>query len=269
MNAKPARRVLTGPVAALAAALTAGLWAAGCEAPEAAPPPPAATAATSYAAPPRVVEVEAAEDGLLVRGRAAPGERVRLLTVEGGAHGAAADSEGDFVVLAPGGEPGQPRLLGLSGQRGGRAVPAEGWLYVPPGAPEAAVVLRPGAPAAVLGAAQLLAAVDYDGGGAMTVSGRATPGTRVRVLVDGAPAGEGEAGPDGAFGVRLAAAVPPGERDVMVSTPEARVERRLLLAEGEAAGVMQTRAFDGGWRVTWRMPGGGHQTTFVFRPQAD
>lgn len=252
MNARATRAVL--------AALVAGAVSAACEAPEP-PPPPAADAAAAFAAPPAVVAVAVADDGLEVRGLAGAGERVRLLAAGGDAHGATADESGRFAVRIP--ASGADQLFGLTVQRQGRAVPAEGWLYVPPGGAGSALVLRPGAPAAPLEGAPLLAAVDYDGGGGLAVSGRTAPGTAVRVLLDGVVAGETEADATGLYGVRLASPAAPGPHDIQVNAGGLRVERRLVLAAAPPDGVVGSAPMEGGWRVAWRPPGGGAQTTYV------
>src|SRR5690606_32333366 len=86
-------------------------------------PPTAATLeGAAYAVPPRVTAVRAdGHGGLVVEGRAEPDERVRLIEMDGSAHGAEAEADGRFTVPAPGGA-GQDRLLAVDVQRAGRSV---------------------------------------------------------------------------------------------------------------------------------------------------
>jgi hypothetical protein len=224
--------------------------------------PPAASAQSDYAPPPRIVAVATGTGGsALVSGQAAPDSRIRAVTTDQATYGATADHDGRFVLELP--SAGRSRLVALSQEGARRSTRAVGWLFVPPDAPERAVLLRAGAPAGPLAGAGLMAAVDYDSGGGVAVSGRAQPNATVALSVDGGPAQEVRADGAGAWSARLAAPLPAGPHVLHVRSGSARVDRAVDVEARPIQGVFQATRERDDWRVDWTPPGGGAQTTVV------
>lgn len=248
----------------LAIAAWAGVLLAACS-PDAAPTD-VAPAAPAYAAPPVAHRVQADGSGAItVIGRAGPDERVRLIQMDGTAHGVTADAAGVFAVTVPGGADAD-RLFNLSVERAGQSVSSDGWLFSAAIAPARAVMLRVGGASLPVGAAPLLAVVDMDAGGGVAMSGLAQAGEMVRVAVDGQMRGQVRAGPDGRWFTVLAATVTPGEHQVTVTVGERREQRLLSLVPVRSNGALETAQVDGAVRVAWALPGGGSQTTWILLP---
>ncbi|HYF22719.1 MAG TPA: hypothetical protein VD929_04905 [Caulobacteraceae bacterium] len=251
---------------AVAVFVLSALGACGDDEAPAAPGRPVAAGA-GYAAPPLPLGVEPAlGGGVLVRGRAAPEARIRALTTAGSAYGATAAASGAFVLELPASP--APRLIALSAQEKGRSVHGEGWLFVPPDAPGRGVVLNPGAAATPLAGAGLIAAVDYDAGGGAAVAGLAAPRAAVKVWIDGAEAAEGFTDETGAYGLRAEGRVPPGDHEVRVQAGERSAAVRVRLAAAAPGEQFMASRDPLGWRVGWRTPGGGAQTTVVLSADA-
>lgn len=219
-------------------------------------------ASDSYVRPPEVMGVEAGQTGLILSGQASPDARVRVLTL-GRAFGVTADAEGRFVVEVPAGREGVGQTLTVAVLRDGQPVTADGWLYVPTGAPHRSVLLRPGAAAWPVGPARGLRAVDYDGR-ALAVAGRAEPGTRVRVLLDGREAAAFDADSEGLYHGLIVTGRAPGpallrvlENDVVSQ------DVRLDLSGPVALAAPTGQAVGGAWRVDWALPAGGAQATYL------
>lgn len=251
-------------VAVLAAALGA------CEprvALKAAPPASEADRA-GYLPEPEIVSVTAAANGApVVRGLARPMGRVRAILPSGEAYGATADDQGRFVLELP--VVASAQLVAISAQEGARSTPAEGWLFVPPGDPRAAAVLRAGAASYGLApGAGLIGAVDSDGAGGAGVSGRAAPNAEVRVSVDGAPAGQVRADGRGRYAVRIDRLAPGVHRVRASSQGQAEEHVVDLTPAAQPAGRFSASRVADAWRVDWVLPGGGVQSTFVFIPGA-
>lgn len=251
--------LLTVPVLAAAAVL-----AAGCDRPSLSQEGGVRTPAlAAYRKPPRALGVTEASGLVTVFGQASPGSRIRGRAQDGKVYGATADGEGRFALSIP--VRPVPLMLAVSEEDARRVDPADGWVFAPPGEPQAAVVLRPGAPSVPLGrSAGLLAALDYDSGGGAALSGVAAPDSVVKVAIDGAAPIEVQSDGSGVFGVRLNGRLSPGVRRITVQSGDRTASETLdLTAAGDAAAFSAART-PSGWRLTWAPPGGGAQSTFVF-----
>lgn len=245
------------------AVLMAGLL-AGCS-PDAAPTDVAPDTPT-YAAPPVADIVRTDGSGAItVVGRAGRDERVRLIQMDGSAHGVTADGTGAFAVAVPG-SAGTDRLFNLSVERAGQSVSSDGWLFSPAAAPARAVMLRVGGASLPVGDAPLLAVVDMDAGGGVAMSGRAEPGATVRIALDGQALDSIEAGPNGVWFAVLAAAVTPGVHQISASVGDRREQRELTLGPTRPTTAVDAAPVDGAIRVAWALPGGGSQTTWILLP---
>lgn len=160
----------------------------------------------------------------------------------------------------------------------GRIVHAEGALLALPAPGPAMALARTGFGALVIGdpsGAPHISAIDYDGAGGGAVSGFSPPRTPVQLLVDGRLIASGVSDVHGRFtllGFDPRAGFSPGEHDLSVVmrsgersvsvrgrwpvTPAAPLGEQVFAArrEGEA------------FRVDWRIPGGGSQTTVILDP---
>ncbi len=250
-----------------AAGASAGI--AGCRPAKPTAGPEAAGSALDYAAPPEVKRAAAGAPGMIqFSGTSRPGALIRLASPDGSAVGATASSAGAWTLSAQTG--GEPRLLSLSEDFGGRPLRARGYLLAVPYPAGEAAMLRPGAATAPLRPLHRLeiSAVDFDAAGAAVVSGGAKPGETVHLLLDGADAGDDRADSKGAFAVSVAEPLRPGPHLLAAVTPEGRSETSFQA--GPAAPIAQppfaaARA-GAAWRVDWMTPGGGVQTTLLFDP---
>ncbi|WP_296820606.1 hypothetical protein [Brevundimonas sp.] len=216
----------------------------------------------AYASPPAVTAVRLSDTGgLTVIGSAEPGERIRLIEMNGTAHGVTTDARGVFE-LSLNADGAADRLFSVNVQRAGQAIPADGWLMSPAAAPERAVMLRPGDASLPVGPAPLLAVVDVDAGGGVALSGVAEPGAEVEVRIDGVRQGVTEADATGRWSLTPSATLPAGEHRVLVIA-DVQVEHALDLTPIRPTGPMQTEAVPSGLRIAWGLPGGGAQTTFL------
>ncbi len=161
-------------------------------------------------------------------------------------------------------------MFAFEGELSGRIVHADGAvLALPPPGP-AAVLMRAGYGAAPIGTggAPRLSAIDYDGAGG-SVSGVAAPRAPVRLVLDGRPVGAGQADDGGRFSVLdLAARAPfgPGPHTVRIESPAGALQGKLVVSPSELPddAPFRARREADRWRVDWRIPGGGVQTTLVF-----
>jgi hypothetical protein len=217
---------------------------------------------SDYGPPPRIIAVASGTGGsALVSGEAAPDSRVRAVTTDQSTYGATTDHEGRFVLELP--SASRSRLVALSAETPRRSERATGWLFIPPDAPERAVLLRAGAPAGPLAGADLIAAVDYDGAGGVAVSGRASPNAAVALAVDTSAPHELRADAAGAWSARLASALPAGPHVLHVRSGPERADRAFVLESRPIQGVFEATRERDDWRVDWTPPGGGGQTTLV------
>lgn len=248
----------------LATILMAGMAIAACSG-EAAAPTDAADDAPAYAAPPVATHVAVEGGRVVVNGRAGPGERVRLIEMDGAAHGVTADDSGDYAISLPGTAPAD-RLYNLSVERAGQSVSSDGWLFSPAAAPERAVMLRAGGASLPVGPAPLLAVVDIDSGGGMAASGRADADEDVALSIDGRTVARVRADGEGRWFAVLSATAPAGSHRLAAVAGDRREERTVEVASVRPAAAIEPTAIEGAVRVAWALPGGGYQTTLILLP---
>ncbi len=270
----PVSRLVLGRLA-LAALLACGLTACQPPAPKPVAPEDAAAAALEargYTHAPAITSVAASNPGFIVIGGDAPADsRVRFAfadSLKGGAQavGVTADGQGHFhaevPVTAAGG------LYDVTVDDGGRPRQAEGRLFVPPGRPDKAVLMRPGAPSRLLqpGALGVMVA-DYDAAGAFAVSGRVAPDADVTVMVNDEIRAQVHSDAKGDFDAETQVPPPgPEPQAVTVVVQAAKASfRRDLQVVNPSAGDYVT-PITAGWRADWKLPGGGGQSTVVFAP---
>ncbi len=216
-----------------------------------------------------------ANGNIRIQGTAPAKSSVSLRSPEGESAEARTDTTGHWATtLAP---VPQPRLYAFEASIGGRTVRAEGALCVLTLPMPAIVVLRAGSGAAVLGAASdgvlVLSDIDFDGGGGVAAAGLGPSNTPVRLTIDGLAAGVAQADALGRFSVM---ALDPrhapiaGLHRIGVQTPsgggavvEVSVSPPTPLSGTE---IYRAARIEGGWRIDWRIPGGGAQTSLVFDP---
>lgn len=208
-----------------------------------------------------------AAGGVRLAGRAPPRSQVSLVSPETGATSVVADAGGLWtlsLVAAP-----QPRLFALMAQTGGRTLRGEGAVAVLPAPATAALLLRGGAGALEIGPATSevsLAAVDFDGGGALSAAGSAPAGVEARLIVDGAPSGAGRADSHGRFSLlAVRAALSPGAHAVRIDTPRGAAEAAVITTGPPALSDQPyaARRITNGWRIDWTPPGGGVQSVIA------
>ena len=227
-----------------------------------------AAAETGFAAPPQILTARRLVDGQLSLAGVAPANAaVRLASPGGPAFAVTADADGQWSMSIRGLP--QPTLFGLSARDGDRTVQAEGYVAVLPPADNSVLgaLLQAGAGAVVFGDPRPgthIEAVDLDAARAAIVSGVAAPGG-LTVAVDGAPAGDGLAGPDRHFSAVLARALGLGARTITVSSRAQAARLILTLGAPAPPGRLpyRTQRLASAWRIDWITPGGGLQTTYL------
>lgn len=224
--------------------------------------PPAAEA--RYVAAPGVTAAVADAGGVRLTGSAAPGATVMLGTPSGETLSARADAEGRWTVTAP--TPDGVTLYGLFMQVGERRVNGEGYLVLT--SDSRAAELRAGAGARVLAPASRpprILAIDYDGDGGAVVSGVGTERADVGLRVNRAAAGNSTVTEAGRFSIALARPLAAGTHEFEVAgeggedLAVAAIQRPAPLGEA----VYRAAPLNGGWRIDWRTPAGGVQTTLL------
>lgn len=244
---------------------------AGCEQKHAGPQA-AGDTASGYLTPPTLGDVSRLADGSVhLMGQAPADAVVRLRSPDGGSATAQAGAEGAWSLDLP--PSATPRLYAFDAAKGAQTVRSEGALAVMPAPAAPALVLRAGYAALPSGLAAnqtlRLTSLDFDGGGA-AAGGVAPPHARVRLSMDGAVLGVAEAGADGRFAIL---AVDPGKgvgsgsHLMRVETQQGlSIERTVQIAQPAlpADKPFEAHRVDDGWAVSWRLPGGGAQTSLVF-----
>ena len=255
--------------AVLAGVVAFGL--SGCERPRtdathAAGVASASLAERGYAAPPAVTGAHRLSAGkLMLRGIAAPGVKVRLASPNGEAMFAVSDAMGGWRFVLPVAR--TVRLFGLSAQVQGRPVQAEGYVAITPSGE--AAQLRAGSGAVALQTRQrapLIMAADFDRKGGVVISGEGPAAGPLTLQVDrGAPAPAHVDG-DGRFMVALNEPLAPGPHILTVTGAGYRTATALTIspAEPPTGGPFRAEGAAGGWRIDWRTPGGGLQSTVLF-----
>lgn len=255
----------------VSASVCAGM--AGLSGCQPAPPPAkrddaATLRAAGYAAAPVVTGVVQAGPGMItVEGQALPDSRVRFqygretpLRI-----GVTADSKGRFAAELPAGPQGSVFDL-YATDDSGRQVHAEGRLFVPPDQPAKAVMMRPGMPSLpVYSQTSGLAVVDYDSAGAFAVAGRVAPRSSVKLTVGDVHL-QRTSDAQGYFNAIMQIPQPTDQSmalNLQVEAGGAIWKRDIGVSRVDGEGD-QVTPLPEGWRVDWKVPGGGLQTTLVF-----
>jgi nucleoid-associated protein YgaU len=138
------------------------------------------------------------------------------------------------------------------------------------GGPSTVLQTPGGTDALARSGALVLGAVDYDDKGRLTVSGKAPPGTVVRLYVDNQPVGEATAAADGSWLIQPGEAVATGRRTVRVDQigPSGAVTSRLevpfermILAR---PGVVTIVRGDNLWNIARSRYGDGLRYTVIY-----
>jgi hypothetical protein len=221
--------------------------------------------AQGYAAAPVITAVAQSGPGnLVITGQAQPDGRVRVLYGQQRAIGVTADANGRFSAELPASPEGS--VFDLSTEDNGRLIHAEGRLFVPPGQPGKAVLLRPGSASLPITPQGLgIAVVDYDSAGALGITGRAGPKAALDVWVDGEIRAQPNSRDDGVF-TAMTQIAPPDEaaRTVSIAADAASTSWKRNIAVTKPVGGDRVTPIPEGWRVDWTLPAGGTQTTLVF-----
>ena len=231
----------------------------------------AATAAPGptedYRAAPEVLGgARAANGALQLYGSASSGAVVRLRSPSGAEQFATADGGGVWrLSLAPSAE---PRLLGLSMSDKGQVVQAVGLLFIAPDGAVARLRTGGGTQASAPSAPGLAAlALDYDNQRAATLSGVSGPHETVIVRVDGVERSQSRADAGGRFVASLQPLTAgPHRFVVMGATQQINFTATVDTPQTPAAAPYSARREGQGWRIDWRTPGGGGQTTLILGP---
>lgn len=243
------------------------------------------------------------EGRAVIAGRAAPGAKVVLL--DGGKEVASgvADARGEWVILSqdPPLSPGQHELRVIQHIEGRAPVTSEQVVIVvvpqPPSAgastpkDETLVMIAPPGGAATLvqppsaeglpkSGDLVIATVDYDDHGQVTISGHAAPGTTVRAYIDDKIVAEGIAGPHGRWQLAPANPIDHGKHKLRVDRlekdgkPVARLElpfERVALpqtASGNGRRLYVVRG-DNLWNIARIHYGAGWRHTTIFNANKD
>jgi len=226
---------------------------------------------SGYLRPPLLLSAQRTPGGgVVLSGRSGPQVRVRLSSPppNSTAYGATTRDNGDWSIATPA-SPGVG-LFGVAEELVGRDVQGEGYVAVLPAPGPAGALLRAGGGAAVLAehrpAGLIIAAVDYDGSGAVVVSGLAKPGAPARLFVDGAAAGEARVNDRGRFSISLGSILKPGDHEVRVDCADQTSSTKFTLDHPRSISGLpyQGERTPAGWRIDWLTPGGGEQTTLIF-----
>lgn len=220
-------------------------------------------AASRYLAPPQVLAVSGQPGGeLSIQGVAKAESLIRGVTPDRKGYGATTGKNGRFVLDLP--PTNAPEMIAISEENGRRELQADGWLFVPPDAPDRAVILRAGAPSRPLQAG-LVATIDSDSAGGAAIAGVAAPGAAVDVTVDGGTAVRAIADDHGVWGARLGVDkhITAGAHQVRVTSRGLTVDRSFDFTPGATTQIFNAVREPDGWRIAWATPGGGVQTTFL------
>ncbi|MCP2669870.1 LysM peptidoglycan-binding domain-containing protein [Maricaulaceae bacterium EIL42A08] len=231
----------------------------------------------------------------VVAGRGAPGSTIALMLGERELSSVEIDETGDWVIIVN--EPlptGSAELSLLMTTPSGQEIRSEQVVVVsvPEGRDTTPLVVmgRPGEASRVFqspfdgveSGPLALETVDYDESGAVIFSGRATPGSLVRILADGQLVGETEANEAGRWTTEADASFPPGVYDLQIdqiapetgqvtavialpferATPEDAVSAR-------EAGRVVVQPGNSLWRIARRLYGDGFQYTVIYEANAD
>jgi hypothetical protein len=211
---------------------------------------------------------------VVLSGRAADGARVRLSSPYGQALGTTASDTGNWSIeVSAALNPAEPlQMFGLSQDRDGRLVQAEGYIAVLPDTLMPAVLLRAGTGARLIGPREAglgsVVIADFDDVGGLAVSGQAGAGQEIKASLDGVWIAQGRADRDGHFSLALSGATRPGAHKVSLQIGG----RTLILpldiqpARLAAGRLYKSTQIQGGWRIDWTTPSGGVQSSVIMVP---
>jgi hypothetical protein len=231
---------------------------------------PAASAGGYLAAPTLTTAGREADGGVHLIGQAPPDARIALRSPDGSRFEAHSGPTGAWSLDIPAAP--APRLFAFEAATASQTVRGEGAMAVMPDPGVPALILRAGYAAAPSGkppSGLQLVSFDCDGGGA-AAGGFAPPGSPVRMSIDGAIVGLSKADAQGRFAILAIdprRGVPAGRHTLRIDTPQSlAIERQI---EVKAPDIAPDKAFDasridGGWTLSWRLPGGGAQSSMVF-----
>ena len=213
---------------------------------------PEAVSGTGWVRPPVIRQVRLAQATLIFSGEAEPGARVVLRGGAGAAYATAADDQGRFEIRMA--APAQALLLRPETQVGQEAAGSPDRLLVLAGGRGPIALLRTGGPTRRLDPGPHLDAIDSDGL-SQTASGRAPPGTVVRIEAGGEAIA---ARPDasGRWSVMLGR-IAPGEPTRVGET------EFVWPGPGSADGDLRVERMGAGWNVAWSGPGDARQWTWM------
>jgi hypothetical protein len=222
--------------------------------------------AAGYWRAPEITGVDQAGSNMfVVTGQTIANARVRFSYSGQRAVGVTSDSRGRFRAELPSGPNGG--LFDLSTEDSGRSMHADGRLFIPAGAPEKAVLMRPGASSRPLfNDFSAVAVIDYDRAGALAIAGRVAPTTAIEVILNGEIRAR-TISDDRGFYTATTQIDPPqaNETENTLSVMAGGKETIRNFRDSRITGNEDRIArFEDGWRVDWVLPGGGMQTTLVF-----
>jgi hypothetical protein len=208
---------------------------------------------------------------VVLSGRAASGARVRLSSPKGQAFGTTVSDAGQWTIEVPiAANAADPlRLFGLSQDRDGRMVQAEGYVAVLPDATMPAVLLRAGTGARQIHAAQANSApiliADFDDLGGLAVSGSAMPSQAIKAALDGDWIAQGFAGRDGRYSLALSGSIRPGPHQVLVQVGGRTLAITIDIQPARLPGgtLYKSIRLQNGWRIDWTTPSGGVQSSVI------
>jgi hypothetical protein len=248
---------------------------AACRRPSVPGAPSGGTDLSGYLEPPAIEKATRDSRGVITLvGQAPAGAEVRLQQPDGGAFSATAGDDGTWSIALP--ASAAARMFSLEGEEAGRVIHGEGALVTLPAPGPPAVLARAGYGTLILGQAPgplRIGAIDYDGAGGGAISGVTERRAPVRFVLDDQPVGAGEADAAGRFTILDVSArkpLTPGVHTFRVETQtqgrtgavEGRWPVTVAAAPGEA--VFDAVRMNGAYRLDWRIPGGGMQTTVIF-----
>ncbi|MCW5723935.1 MAG: LysM peptidoglycan-binding domain-containing protein [Maricaulaceae bacterium] len=227
----------------------------------------------------------------VIAGRGAPGARIAILAGDQELVSITVDDRGEWVVTEIVLPPGSVELRLHMVIPTGQEIRSEQVVVVSIPETRDAIPLvvmgRPGEASRVLQAPHQgvemgplsLETVDYDESGGVIFSGRADPGSRVRVLANGALVGETQAGADRRWTLRAGAALAPGVYNLQIDMIDAdgRVvavialpfERARPDAVALGPGSVIVQPGNSLWRIARRLYGEGIQYTVIYEANRD
>ncbi|MCC5996871.1 MAG: LysM peptidoglycan-binding domain-containing protein [Oceanicaulis sp.] len=230
----------------------------------------------------------------VLAGRGAPGSRVTLMSGDREIAAVEIDAAGEWVMIVDRPLPtGSVELSLIMVTPDGQEVRSDQVVVV--SVPESrdrtplVVLGRPGEASRVLqspfdGVSMgplSLETVDYDESGSVIFSGRAEPGSTVRVIADGQAVGETQAGANGRWSVQAGRDFAPGVYDLQIDQidEDGRVTAVIVLPFERASAEDALAAREAGrvivqpgnslWRIARRLYGDGIQYTVIYQANRD